>query len=823
MKKNLYASLMAAASCALSCTALDDGLSESVTKDTHVPLSVSVRMAELPTRTLITGSSLSDGSEIGVSLYDSEGKIYDGLPYSNVRFTATRNGNLQEWIPETDVMLSAGKATAYAFYPYTAEASDLENIPVRATSESQTDYLYGLPAEGLYNHAPEASFIMKHALSAVRLSVRRGSYSGKGEVTGFAIKGKGTATGAILNALSGELSMTTGHGTPISPAIESFELSGTPVNMDVIMIPDGTEAPFEMEIIIDGQPFTLETDPTTLPQGTIAVYNASVDNTSINLSSVKVEDWTYDPAGNPVIKKDWTITLKGDIEDISFSNSVDDDGNVRIIAIPIPAHAEVNPVHVEGTATVQESVDDQRGIRTIILSDIRSDITVGFDGYSLWVTNTYQIDDISGPSTLVKNAGFGNICVTRMKVDGQEVTPAETFQFSEPGIHTARFAFIPDSGYGRDTIWFCVAEAAFNGISSLIETHIPEGYTKLRNRTYSDCTNLRTVHLPTTVTSMGYGTFYRCTSLTEITFPEKMEKFGYQQCYGCTNLTSVNLPPDLKAIANSAFESCTKLHEIEIPESVTSIGYSVFRFSGIRKLHIPDGVSMFDSQLCMFCNELEEVRLPRSLTSIKEQAFYSCSKLSRIIQADGTTDNEALVLPEGLESIDELAFYGAPFKSIHIPSTLREIAVTGLASNTVRTYTIHPENPAFEVRSNALIDRSTNILISGCLESRIDESVTTIGPKAFMFCPVTKIDFHEGVTEIQDQAFLDSHPTEIISRAPVPPKLGSGCFKVVTYDGILKVPAESMQSYIDQWMIDESGYLGNKLLRWKIMAIEEGE
>ena len=76
---------------------------------------------------------------------------------------------------------------------------------------------------------------------------------------------------------------------------------------------------------------------------------------------------------------------------------------------------------------------------------------------------------------------------------------------------------------------------------------------------------------------------------------------------------------------------------------------------------------------------------------------------------------------------------------------------------------------------------------------------------------------------LQDNAFAFSLPKLIISRALVPPTLGTTPFQIANYRGTLKVPQEAMDAYRTNWMINQVGYLGWSTARWGLVALAEGE
>lgn len=816
MKKNhLLSAVAVILAASVSCSRFEEGLNNDGSEGSALDLSIMMYGKE--TKGLITGNSLPEDSEVGLALYGTDGEVYDNLPYTNVMFTSTGNGTSQTWKPEIDVMLSASEAVLYAYYPYSSEVTDVMSIPVTASSEIQTDYLYAAPVSGLDNNSPKADITMHHALAAIRLSMKRGTYSGTGNVTSISVKGEGIATEGILNAMDGTISSASGTETEVSPSMEAFTLSSDLQGNDIIVIPASTGKSIEMKITIDGEEFSLTTSPVTLEAGKIAVYEATVNNAEISLSSVKIADWSYNAAGTPIIRNEWTISLEGDINDISFANSIKDDGSIQIIAVPIPLEASVDPVSVVGDVTVSEETDLERGTRTIILTDIRSDVTVTFDGLSLWTTATYNIENISGATQVINSYTINNI--NRMVVNGVEISPATAYQFDKTGEHTIRFSFVKHTGSGKHHI----PELGFKDVSALVGVRIAEGYTLLKNQIFNGCKSLTSVLLPSTLTSMGYETFYKCSSLEEISFPDGITSFADSQCYDCSSLMKVKLPKGLKSLGRFTFRACSKLKEIEIPEGVTSIGYGAFRSSGVTSLWIPDGVSVIPEQMCMMCSSLTEIRLPASLNTIKYQALYECSQLERVIHADGTEETGTLNLPEGLESVKGLAICSIKFTSLHLPYTLTDIAPSGLANRNVETFTCSEANPVYEIRSNAVVEKSTNILVAGCRNSLIDESVTVIGSKAFYNSPISTVDLHEGITEIQSEAFTSASPSVIISRASTPPVLGSMPFWIGISYGTLKVPAEALDAYQEKWMIDEVGYIGNSINNWTIKALEDGE
>ncbi|MDD5817429.1 MAG: leucine-rich repeat domain-containing protein, partial [bacterium] len=122
---------------------------------------------------------------------------------------------------------------------------------------------------------------------------------------------------------------------------------------------------------------------------------------------------------------------------------------------------------------------------------------------------------------------------------------------------------------------------------------------------------------------------------------------------------------------------------LNIPESVTYGGISY-------------PVTTIDYQAFRGCSGLTSVTIPNSVTSIGAYAFENCSGLTSV------------TIPNSVTSIG----YGA-FRSC---SSLTSIEV-------------ERDNSVYDSRENcnAIIETSTNTLISGCKNSIIPNSVTSIG------------------------------------------------------------------------------------------------
>ena len=227
----------------------------------------------------------------------------------------------------------------------------------------------------------------------------------------------------------------------------------------------------------------------------------------------------------------------------------------------------------------------------------------------------------------------------------------------------------------------------------------------------------------------------------------------------CSGLSSLIIPNSVTFIGRSAFSNCTGLSSVTIGNNVTSIGESAFSgCSGLTSLTIPNSVTDIRNNAFSGCGGLEQISVEAG-----NKKYDSRDNCNAIIETESNTlitGCKSTVIPNSVTSIGESAFSGCvSLTSITIPNS-----VTRISSN-VFTYcsglkqiAVAVGNNQYDSRNNcnAIIETESNTLITGCKNTVIPNSVTSIGNSAFAGCSsLASVAIPNSVTSIGGNAFKD--------------------------------------------------------------------
>ena len=148
----------------------------------------------------------------------------------------------------------------------------------------------------------------------------------------------------------------------------------------------------------------------------------------------------------------------------------------------------------------------------------------------------------------------------------------------------------------------------------------------------------------------------------------------------------------------------------------------------------------------MDCSSLTSIKIPNSVTSIGDRTFSGCCGLTGV------------TIPNTVTSIGNSAFEGCcGLTSITIPNSVTSIGYSAFCGcSGLTSIQVENGNPKYDSRNdcNAIIESANNTLISGCKNTLIPNSVTSIGNRAFEGCSGLKsIIIPNSVTSIGQSVF----------------------------------------------------------------------
>ena len=225
-------------------------------------------------------------------------------------------------------------------------------------------------------------------------------------------------------------------------------------------------------------------------------------------------------------------------------------------------------------------------------------------------------------------------------------------------------------------------------------------------------------------------------------------------------------------IGESAFLYCFYLTNLSIPNSVTTIEASAFAYcqSFAGDLLITNSVATVGYGAFQYCSGYDgDLIIGDAVTEIGDYAFNSC---------DGMTGT--LYIPSGVQSLGGNSFGYCAFGGI----------------------VVDQENSVYDSRNdcNAIIETSTNELLTGCKNTVILDGVTAIGYCAFRgIAGLTSIVIPESVTVIGENAFAFCY--DLAGNLTIPNSVqtigASAFFDCQSLDGTLTI-GESV-SFIGDW------------------------
>jgi hypothetical protein len=149
----------------------------------------------------------------------------------------------------------------------------------------------------------------------------------------------------------------------------------------------------------------------------------------------------------------------------------------------------------------------------------------------------------------------------------------------------------------------------------------------------------------------------------------------------------------------------TVCRRICIPSSIDIIGDAYFVFRGnLRYLVFEPGSSLAALGHAVFgyCSSLQSICIPSSIERISNFCFTACRNLSSVTFEPGSA----------ISFLGDGAFSRCvSLKSLCLPAGVRRFSAFAIASSGIRSLTVDPENPFFQVVDDYLVDASETALV----------------------------------------------------------------------------------------------------------------
>ncbi len=312
---------------------------------------------------------------------------------------------------------------------------------------------------------------------------------------------------------------------------------------------------------------------------------------------------------------------------------------------------------------------------------------------------------------------------------------------------------------------------------------LPQGTKDIGEYAFTNCTVLKSINIPNTVTRIGACAFQGCSALDTITFEEGGEDELVLEGGNATYTDSTSMAPT----ADNMFKNCSKLTTVTLPDRVKQIQPGVFGSSSITSIVIPASVQSIGVSAFASCTALTSVEFAEgsTLTEIADFAFYgvktiatlelpsslkTIGKMAFYASATSGTFYTSITLNEGLETIGVAAFKCAiGVTELTIPSTVKRIEKEAFGS-TNSSYTLKALQTVTFAENSQIEYIGENAFGYGAALKTVNFN-NPIGPfeigvHAFASCTaLTQISLPASVKIVGDGAFLGCTALETVTFA----------------------------------------------------------
>lgn len=194
-------------------------------------------------------------------------------------------------------------------------------------------------------------------------------------------------------------------------------------------------------------------------------------------------------------------------------------------------------------------------------------------------------------------------------------------------------------------------------------------------------------------------------------------------------------------VADNAFRDHSSLTSVTLPNGIQSIGQMAFEgCTSLTTIDLPDGLTRIDDYAFADCISLKNVPLPQTVIEISDSAFIG--------------------YPEDLTLSAAADSYAAHYATAHDILSYDPATFTYSIANGQATITQYSGN-------------STDVVIPASIGGY---PVASIGENAFASSGITSIILADGISRIDDSAFLYCHALKKVTLPSSITSIGSGAF-----------------------------------------------
>ena len=336
--------------------------------------------------------------------------------------------------------------------------------------------------------------------------------------------------------------------------------------------------------------------------------------------------------------------------------------------------------------------------------------------------------------------------------------------------------------------------------------------TEIKSKAFYNNTDITSIYIPASVKKVGaYSFYYTGTQkLTIADSPMMLEAGAYAFCIDSLREAYIGRSWKSSDEYNSDIFNSWNLRHIVLGDQVTSLPDYALTYTSIDTLRIPARLQAIGKNCLPSQMRYIELHPDNQHFTIDGNAFLTADKtrLIRYLTQMGFYQNK-YIMPSTVKTIDDYGLYNAYLDSIaiseqleetgkssfswafnpnakatlHLPATLKQIAIYAFEGNYVTKIEVDPANTTFSSRDGMLFSKQQDKLIATPTVPNgpliVPEGVLTIGSGAFEFTRTSSICLPQSLQQLESYSFYYLCTDSVIVLSPEPPLCNWGAVRTM--------------------------------------------